>query len=95
MPVRSVVKREKPRRWTVSCWSLALIGNASGQTFGAERGPRSEAFPIKASDQPGALHSWTHALYAESFPLELFLDRAKRRRSESFPSEVTRRLHIP
>src|SRR5260370_17955509 len=28
-------------------WSLAWIGNASRQTFGAERGPRSEAFSIK------------------------------------------------
>jgi len=27
--------------------SLALIGNASGQTFGAERGSRSEAFSIR------------------------------------------------
>ncbi len=28
-------------------WSLALIGNASGQIFGAERGPRSEAFSMR------------------------------------------------
>jgi hypothetical protein len=27
--------------------SLALIGNASGQTFGAERGSRSETFSMK------------------------------------------------
>jgi len=31
-------------------WSLALIGNASGQAVGAERRSRSEGFLIKASD---------------------------------------------
>ena len=31
----------------LSGWSLALIGNASGQNFGAERGSRSEAFSIR------------------------------------------------
>jgi hypothetical protein len=34
-------------RCVLSEWSLALIGNASGQTLGAERGSRSEAFSIR------------------------------------------------
>ena len=37
---------EDPR--ILAGWSLALIGNASGQAARAERGSRSEAFSISA-----------------------------------------------